>query len=92
MNQQEPSLLFNDRRFADKSVIPKASKTVLFGHTPCHYENGTGKFIKTLKTGGFSDGKALSEYAKIRLDTGVHYTGLLGCLRLEDMQEIYVEE
>ena len=92
MSEQEPSLLFNDRRFADKKVIPALSKTVLFGHTPCHYENGTGDFIKTPRMESFIDGKTLFQYVKIRLDTGVSHTGRLGVLRLEDMQEFYVEE
>lgn len=92
MREQEPSLLFNDRRFANNTVIPKNSKTILYGHTPCHYENGSGEFIKTPREGQFYNGKNLFEYVKIRLDTGVHFTRMLGVLRLDDMQEFYVNE
>ena len=46
--------------------------------------------IKTLKD-NCKDNNFIS-YAKIRLDTGVSYTRMLGILRKEDMEEIYVKE
>ena len=78
-----------DRQFKEESTVYHGEKTVLFGHTPCHYENGTGEFIKTLKEGK-NIGQTLADYAKIRLDCGVFFTGRLGLLRKEDMREIYV--
>ena len=89
MARQDENVMIFDRSFKDASVIPVDGKTVLFGHTPCCYDNRTGKFIKTLKK-GVRKGEKLSDYAKIRLDTGAMTTGMIGCLRMEDMAEFYV--
>ena len=32
------------------------------------------------------------DYYKVHIDTGNYLTGILGCLRLDDMQEFYVSE
>ena len=87
--KQNPKVLVYDRHFQDPNVIPLSEKPVLFGHTPCSYENGTGEFIKTLKPGRTGE-NGLSDYAKIRLDTGALFTGRLGMLRTDDMRECYV--
>ena len=91
MESQSPNHMIFDRTFKDDGVLPEKSKTVLFGHTPCSYQNETGKIIKTLRK-GLSSAEKLSDYAKIRLDTGVHLTGLLGCIRKEDLAEFYVHK
>lgn len=80
-----------DRTLKSSSFIPKIDKTILFGHTPCYYENGTKKFIKTPRQEKLNPQK-LEDYAKIQLDLGVYITNTLGTLRLEDMQEFYVKE
>ena len=90
MQEQDRNYLLFDRNFKEKNVVPVNGKTVLFGHTPCSYENGTGKFIKTLKSGIYG-GTRLTDYSKIRLDTGAALTGMVGCLRKEDMREIYIK-
>ena len=54
------------------------------------YEKLDGKFIKTFKDNQTTDD--FSSYSKIRLDTGVSYTNMLGVLRKEDMEEFYVKE
>ena len=88
---QEPNMLIFDRQLACDYIIPKNSKTVLFGHTPCHYQNGTGEIIKTPRPGcGFLSNR-IGDFAKIQLDNGVSYTKMLGALRLEDMREFYVK-
>ena len=79
-----------DRRFKENCVVPDSGKTVLFGHTPCSYDNGTGKFIMTPKKGVIKPEK-LTDYSKIRLDTGISLTGMAGMLRADDMREIYIE-
>ena len=90
MKSQSPEYFVYDRKFKRENIVPKSEKCVLFGHTPCSYDNGTGRFIKTLRPGAKGDG--IKDYAKIRLDTGVVYTRTLGMLRLEDMKEIYVTD
>lgn len=92
LNKQREKYFIFDRRFAEASVQPQNSKTVLFGHTPCNYQNGSGEFIKTLRSGAVQPNSAcLLDYSKIRLDTGVLITHMLGCLRLDGMRETYVK-
>jgi hypothetical protein len=79
-----------DRRFKTTDFEP-INKTILFGHTPCFYDQTNGKFIKIHKDNQNAISQ-LSSYSKIRLDTGVSYTRMLGVLRKEDMEEIYVKE
>ena len=38
------------------------------------------------------EGNVLSDYYKIQTDTGNYLTGILGCLRLDDLKEFYVDE
>jgi len=87
---QNPKFFVFDRSLADERIIPKYSKTILFGHTPCHYSNGTGHIIKIPRQGREVSSRMIGDFAKIRLDNGVDYTGMLGCLRLEGMEEFYV--
>lgn len=92
LKSQLHETLVYDRNFKDDGfVLSGNNKTVLFGHTPCSYSNGTGKFIKTPKA-GVNVPEKLTDYSKIRLDCGVFITGMLGALRLEDMSEFYVEK
>lgn len=92
MKTQMPEVMVYSRNFKEKGFsLAAKNKTVLFGHTPCSYENGSGEFIKTPKV-GITSPKTLADYAKIRLDCGEFLTGVIGALRLEDMQEFYVEK
>ncbi|MBP5194230.1 MAG: metallophosphoesterase [Clostridia bacterium] len=91
MAEQRENVMIFDRDFKEHTKIPRLSKTVLFGHTPCSYENGTGEFIKTPRS-SVMPAVSLSDFVKIRLDTGVSLTGMLGCLRKEDMKEFYVKK
>lgn len=91
LNRQLPETFVYDRNFKDLKNISPINKTVLFGHTPCSYVNGTGEFVKTAKPGVLSPEK-LTDYSKICLDCGVFITGMLGALRLEDMREFYVKK
>jgi len=79
------------RNLKESNFKTNYDKTILFGHTPCFYQNGTGEFIKTTKA-HLLNPKTLNEYAKIQLDTGVYYTKMLGALRLEDLKEFYVKD
>lgn len=92
LNKQDERVLVYDRRLKENSFyLNESQKTVFFGHTPCSYENFSGKFIKTPKNGVLNP-LSVSDYSKIRLDCGVYITGLLGALRLEDMREFYVKK
>ena len=83
--------LVYDRSFKNKDFIPKDSKCVIFGHTPTIYIDGQkGKILKYQKPNTI--GNKASDYYKIHIDTGNYLTGILGCLRLDDMQEFYVRE
>lgn len=88
LDRQNLNKMVNDRFFKSREVINPFGKPVLFGHTPCCYENQTGEFIKTPNI--LSDD--ILDYNKIRLDTGASVTKMLGVLRIEDMKEIYVSE
>lgn len=91
MQKQQYNYILFDRNFKEENVIPIDSKSVLFGHTPCNYQNGTGKFIKTPRANTDINSKNFKDYAKIQLDTGSYLTGMVGCLRKEDMHEFYVK-
>ena len=91
LNNSLVEQLIYDRRFKDENFIPKDSKCVIFGHTPTFYVNGQkGKIIKYQKPN--TVGNNVSDYYKVHIDTGNYLTGILGCLRLDDMQEFYVNE
>ncbi|MCL2556379.1 MAG: metallophosphoesterase [Firmicutes bacterium] len=91
IKEQDYNHFIFDRSLANAATIPKNSKTVIFGHTPCHYFNNTGHIIKTPHARKNNKSNIIKDFAKIQVDTGANYTGLLGCLRLDDMAEFYVE-
>ena len=71
--------------------MPQNTKCVIFGHTLTFYIDGKkGKIIKYQKENTI--GNKPTDYYKIQVDTGNYLTGVLGCLRLDDMQEFYVSE
>ena len=83
--------LVYDRRFKNENFLPPNTKCVIFGHTPTFYIDGhKGKIIKYQKEN--TVGNNPKDYYKVHIDTGNYLTGILGCLRLDDMQEFYVSE
>ena len=83
--------LVYDRRFKNENFLPPNTKCVIFGHTPTFYIDGhKGKIIKYQKEN--TEGNNPKDYYKVHIDTGNYLTGILGCLRLDDMQEFYVSE
>ena len=83
--------LVYDRRFKNENFLPPNTKCVIFGHTPTFYIDGCkGKIIKYQKEN--TEGNNPKDYYKVHIDTGNYLTGILGCLRLYDMQEFYVSE
>lgn len=83
--------LVYDRRFKNEDFLPPNTKCVVFGHTPtCFVSGKKGKIIKYQKPNTVGDKPG--DYYKIHIDTGNYLTGILGCLRLDDMQEFYVNE
>ena len=82
--------LFYSRTFKDEKVIHPEMKCVIFGHTPTVYVGEKGKILKYQKEN--TVGSNAKDFYKIHIDTGNYLTGILGCLRLDDMQEFYVNE
>ncbi len=72
-----------DRNFKNPETVVNDFRTVLFGHTPTSYYNGTGEIIVyPRKEGG---------YSRVHLDTGVYLTGMLGCFCFETGESYYVK-
>ena len=91
LNQTSKEELVYDRKFKNENFLPQNCKCVIFGHTPTVYINGQkGKIIKYKKKNTL--GNKPSDFFKIHIDTGNYLTGILGCLRLDDMKEFYVNE
>ena len=83
--------LVYDRRFKNENFLPPNTKCVIFGHTPTFFiPDKKGKIVKYQKENTVGDKP--KDYYKIQIDTGNYLTGILGCLRLDDMQEFYVSE
>lgn len=71
-----------DRNFKNPETFVYDDRTVLFGHTPTCYFNGSGEIILYPRR----DGKG---YSRVHLDTGVSLTGLLGCFCFETGECLY---
>ena len=83
--------LVYDRRFKNENFLPPSTKCVIFGHTPTFYVSGQkGKILKYQKEN--TVGNNPKDYYKVHIDTGNYLTGILGCVRLDDMKEVYVSE
>lgn len=79
-----------DRSFKEKNVIPKSDKCVFFGHTPSQYLYGESRII-LYKREGCQEPKSVRDCYKVNLDCGTYLSGRLGCLRVDDMKQFYVE-
>lgn len=84
--------LVYDRTFKESNAIPQQSKCVIFGHTPTSYLGQNGKIIKYIRTETKFNGKNISDYYKIHIDTGVYLSQILGGIRIDDCEEFYVKE
>lgn len=73
-----------DRNFKNPTTVVNDKRTVLYGHTPTSYLNGTGEIILYPR----SDGNG---YSRVHLDTGVYLTGIMGCFCFESGQCFYVK-
>ena len=83
--------LVYDRRFKNEKFLQPNTKCVIFGHTPTFYVSGQkGKILKYQKEN--TVGNNPKDYYKVHIDTGNYLTGILGCVRLDDMKEFYVSE
>lgn len=83
LERARTEMLVYDRTFKNPNTIIKDERTVLYGHTPTCYLNGTGKIICYPRENGFS---------RIHLDTGVYLTGMLGCFCAETAECFYVKK
>ncbi len=72
-----------DRTFKEPQTVVRDRRTVLYGHTPTSYYNGTGDIIVYHRDTprGFS---------RVHLDTSVYLTGRLGCFCFETGECFYV--
>lgn len=84
IEQATTEQLVYDRNFKNPTTIVNEAKTVLYGHTPTSYLNGTGKIIAYPRKGG-------SGYSRVHLDTGVYLTGIMGCFCFESGSCFYVQ-
>lgn len=75
--------LVYDRDFKNPETVVNDDRTVLYGHTPTSYLNGTGKIIAYPRKSG-------SGYSRVHIDTGVYLTGMLGCFCFENGNCYYV--
>ena len=92
MESTSEQVMLFDRTFKDVGVRPITAKAVCFGHTPTVYANNTGYFIRTPRDGASKASPNIGDYIKIQLDTGVQLTGMLGFLRVDDMEEFYIKK
>lgn len=76
--------LVYDRNFKNPMTFVNDRRTVLYGHTPTSYLNGTGKIIAYPRKDG-------SGYSRVYLDTGVYLTGIMGCFCFESGSCFYVQ-
>ncbi len=74
-----------DRNFKNPETVVNDFRTVLYGHTPTSYYNGTGEIILYPRETG-------KGYSRVHLDTGVTLTGLLGCFCFETGACYYVRK
>lgn len=77
--------LVYDRNFKNISTFVNDNRTVLYGHTPTSYINGTGEIIKYLR-------KGRAGYSRIHIDTGVYLTNILGCYCFDTDECFYVRK
>ena len=84
--------LVYDRRFKDKDILPQNGKCVLYGHTPVRYLTGRDEILLYPRRGAAKDSQNIADYCKIHLDTGVAFSGVLGCFAIDNCQSFYVSE
>ena len=77
--------LVYDRNFKETNTFVNDKRTVLYGHTPTSYLNGTGKIIRYPRECGIG-------YSRVHIDTGVYLTGILGCYCFDIDECFYVNK
>ena len=83
--------LVYDRRFKNTNIVHKSPKCVFFGHTPTESICGENKIIK-YKREGIDVPKSIRDYYKVHLDMGAWKSGVLSCLCIDTLEEIYVHK
>ncbi len=77
--------LVYDRNFKNTNTFVNDKRTVLYGHTPTSYINGTGEIIRYPRESGIG-------YSRVHIDTGVYLTGILGCYCFDIDKCFYVNK
>ena len=76
----------------DKDILPQNGKCVLYGHTPVRYLTGRDEILLYLRKGAAQGSRNIADYCKAHLDTGVAFSGVLGCFAIDNCQSFYVSE
>ena len=82
--------LVYDRRFKDADVLPQNAKCVFYGHTPVRYLTGEDEILFYPRPGAPRVSRAVADYCKVHLDTGVFFGGVLGCVAVGSCRCFYV--
>lgn len=85
-----PEQFVYDRQFKSPRILPKDSKCVLFGHTPTTSIAPTPKILAYPKNSQNPNGRSISDFFKIHLDTGASMSGVLGCFCIDTCRAFYV--
>ena len=84
-----PEQLIFDRSFKDPKFAPKSKKCVIFGHTPTTYICGKPKILAYKRKG--AEGKSISDFCKIHIDTDSFSAKVLGCICKEKLTVTYAK-
>ena len=80
------------RRLTENDILPLESKCVIFGHTPVSNISGKNRILFYPRREDLQDSRKIKDYYKIHIDTGAYFTGIIGCLRIDDCKDIYFFE
>ena len=80
------------RRLTENDILPLESKCVIFGHTPVSNISGKNRILFYPRREDLQNSRKIKDYYKIHIDTGAYFTGIIGCLRIDDCKDIYFFE
>ncbi len=90
LEQSPIEVLLYDRRLRFDTSFSKTEKCVFFGHTPTRFISGSDEIKIYLKNDALP--VELKNLQKVHLDTGVFYSGILGCFCEETCKSYYVKK
>ncbi len=90
LEEVDEHLLVYDRDFKDNANLSKNEKCVFFGHTPTRYITNKDEII--LYSKDKSKPITIDNLQKVHLDTGAHFSGILGCFCVDTCECHYVKK